>query len=464
MLVLTGVAAAQGWPSAAYVSPEAGLPPVLRGHLWMGYGGEFLHDDLWQDTRHKFNINIGLTDHVGLAMSGSSRDLSGLGAFQKGPEDSRLGLSYWPINSKDRPLRIGFNSNFVLPTGYRDQELYYDSLSATGGVLPSFSMKQTGGELFLGGLWNPATVAEVNAFGGYFASSDRLEQSFRWGSRLWLAPFGPRIAAELGFAQSFTRIGTMPNTQVMSSGLAITGPWGFQIAPGFSADLADEPVYGFNIGLRFEGRLSRQLFPERSGAPRIAHHEGTILIAPPMASVPLADRDELWKALLHELEPAFDNVEPLSSLDLPGLPYDGSTNTAFWNTVEAIALANPDVRWLMITDVDHEAVAAGGGVRVPLLFSQPKWRAECRARVRLIHLGALEMAADRVMTARAEQRTAAKLSFVSSDEQRGLSLAESRALTLDAYQRFGKQLAGTLDIQDQTDTEDEEIRALGDRR
>jgi hypothetical protein len=464
MLVLAGTACAQGWPSAAYVSTDAGLPPVIRSHLWMGYAGELLHDDTWTDTRHKFNIHIGLTNHVGLALSGSARDLSGFGAFQRGPEDSRIGLAYWPLNTKDSPLRVGVNSNFILPTGYRQHQFYYDSSAAVAAAMPSFSMEQTGGEVLLGALWNPVSIAEMNVFGGYFSSADRMEQSFRWGSRLWLAPFGGRVAAELGFAQAFTRVGMLPNTQVMSSGLAISGPWGFQLAPGFSADLTDKPVYGFNIGLRFEGRLSHRLFPERVREPAIIRHEGMLLIAPPQTSVPLNDREELWKALQTELKPAFESVEPLVSLDMPGLPYHDETSSEFWKSVSAIALANPEARWLLVADVDREEIAPVGGVTVPMVVSQPTWTAECRMRVRLIHLGALEMATDQIIDARAEHRQAVKLAFVSSAEAHGLSYAESRALMQETYQKLGHQIAAKLTIDAEPVQPREEIRALGDRR
>jgi hypothetical protein len=464
ILVLASVAGAQGWPSQAIVSPDAGLPPVARGHLWLGYSGAFLHDATWHDTRHNFNVNIGLANNVGLSLSGSARDITGLGAFQRGPEDSRLGLNYWPLEVKSGHLRAGFNTNFLLPTGFQEQQPYYDSVSARSGLFPAFSTKQTGGELFLSGLWMPASIAELNTFGGYFSTSDRMEQAFRWGSRMWLAPFGSRVAAELGFAQSFTRVGAMPNTQVMTSGLSITAPWGFQLAPGFSADLADKPVYGFALGIRFEGRLASGLFPEPARAPEITRHEGTILIAPPCSTEPLVDGAELWKSLQQEIAPAFDAMQPLSSLDQPGLPFDGSTKAGFWSSVEAIALANPDARWLLVTEIDHEAVAPAGGLQIPLLVSMPKWVAECHLRMRLVHLGALELATDRMLTARAIKRMQPHMSLLSDQEHGVLSLEQSRALSLESYRIAGRDIATSISIPEAIKLQEEESHALGDRR
>ena len=143
----------------------------------------------------------------------------------------------------------------------------------------------------------------MNAFAGYFSTSDNAEQAFRWGVGTTLAPFGQRVSTEIFYSSSQTRTGILPNTEVLSARLGINLKWGLKLLPGIWADLQDQPLYGISVGLKYDAGLSKKVFtPKESAsavpAPPIPRRSGVVLVPPaPESDVPLAGKDELWKEL-----------------------------------------------------------------------------------------------------------------------------------------------------------------------
>ncbi len=170
-----------------------------------------------------------------------NRDISGKGAFQNGAEDARLGLSLWPLSYKER-VEFGINGQLMLPTGFRDEQSYYDSTTNQVVTLPAYSLEQSAGQLSFATNWTPSRAAELNAFMGYFGTSDNSEQALRWGLGMSLTPFGKRIGASVAYGQSITRVGHLPDTEVLRGGLDIQLPWGFGLHPAMYAELEDDPL------------------------------------------------------------------------------------------------------------------------------------------------------------------------------------------------------------------------------
>jgi hypothetical protein len=443
-LALTSAVWGQTWPSGAIFVPESGLPGPEAGKLRLSIGGAMLRNDTWTDTRTRLGFAVGLGHGVGLSLSSGAREVRGCGAFQQGIEDSRLGLSFWPRIS-DR-LSAGLNANFIVPTGFRKQESYYDGLHDTTGLLPTFSIGQTGGEVYSGLLMSLGPSADVNAFAAYFSTADRAEQAFRWGLGTRLAPLGPRWSAELSYGQSIVREGKYPDTEMFSAALAVRLPWGFTIVPGMTADLDNEPVYGGSLGLRFESRFPGGILPPRKAeiVEERLRLSGRVLVAPPLTALDLADRNQLWHSIQEELHGTFDEVLPLESLDLPGLPYDDRTAAALGASIRAIADAHPEAQWLLIARVVHEDVERRGGLRIPLVVSRPEWRAECRLQVRLVNLQTCAAHAEHIIDGVAVSHKPPLLPAVSAPENEVLSMAESRDLTFKAYREAGRVIAREL--------------------
>ncbi len=387
---------------------------------------------------------MGLGRNLGIHLGLSTRDLSGHGAFQKGPEDGRAGLSFWPVRNPDGLFELGMRGDLLFPTGFRKQEVYYDELSESYQQLPAFSLKQNAGEFFGGLALHPSPAAELNAYCGYFSTADKQEQAFRWGVGAFLAPFGSSVAAEFGYGQSFTRVGSIPHTQVISSGLALRLPYQFTVVPGFSADLTDEPRYGASIALRFSTGLPRALFPEPEDLePVIRRFAGTVLVPPPLTDIPLTNAESLWQSLREQIAVSFESVEELPTLDRPGFPYDPSSEPKFWQTMQALALDYPLTRWVLITEVEKEDITRKG-VDVPYLVAHPTWVAECALRVRLVDLVSMSVETDRHISAQATYRYAPRIALVSTSENGPLSSARSRELAQEAYRLAGREIALSL--------------------
>jgi hypothetical protein len=446
LLSFTGCLYAQNWPSAAIPDPDLALPGPLDGKLSVCVNGAYMKSSGWTDQRSRITLGLGLGRGIGFSACGAMRDLSGLGAFQKGPEDTRLGLSFWPQFS--RHFALGLNGYFIVPTGYHKQEVFYSAATDTTGTLPLFSLKQTGGELYAGAAWAIAPAAEVGANIGYFSTADKLEQAFRWGMNATLAPFGPRAAVELNYASSITRIGSLPNTEIFTTGLAVQAGWGFSVVPGLWAELKDEPVYGASIGLRFSAHIPQaavfQTQEQVLAEIEERHIAGRVLIAPPLSRNDLADRDLLWKSIQDNVQGVFDDTEPLTSLDVPGLPYNDRDRDQQESSLRAIAAAHPQMEWLLISKVEQEDVSKQGGVSIPLLVAQPTWTALCKMQFRLVNLK--DRALDRTLRidGKAEKRSAPLLPMMSSVENNVLSFSESRELTFAAYREAGRKIALAL--------------------
>lgn len=443
LLVMVTPLRAELWPSPATADPGLGLLNPAAGRLTLHVNSLYLHNNAWADRRTGFGAALGLGNGLGIAVRSSARDLSGYNAFQRGIEDTRLGLSWWPAAAEH--VSVGINGNFIVPTGFREQHTYYDPIADSTRVLPAFSLGRTGGELYGGmaGLLGPA--ARVNVFAGYFSTSDQLDQAFRWGLGAWVAPFGLRYAAEFGYAQSLVRTGGFPSTDVFSAALAAQLPWNITAVPGLWADLSNRPTYGVSLGLRFSAPLPAAAFraPDQMAVP-LPRVNGMLLVAPPVATIDLADRDALWRSIQTEMRPSFDAVLPLPSLDRPGLPYNDNDVMQREQTIRAIAEAYPEAQWLLISRVEREDVIQQGGFSIPLIVQQPQWIAHCRLNVQLVNLR--DRGADRqqLIEVRAVRRDSPLVPVVSKPEGGMLSMSESRALTFEAYREAGREIAREL--------------------
>ncbi len=443
ILVLAALAQAQSWPSAAVPDPLSGAKPVPAGHFRLEGFGAQLANDTWTDNRMGAGFQIGLASGLALSAATGNRDVAGMGAFQNGAEDARLGLSVWPLSYKER-LAFGFNGQLSLPTGFRDVQSYYDSTTNQVIELPAYSLEQTAGQLSLGTSWSPSKAAEIGAFFAYFGTSDNSDQAFRWGTQLSLTPFGKRVGASVAYAQSITRVGNLSDTEVLRGALDLQLPWGFGLHPGVYAELEDNPLMGTSIGLSFEGRLPRSVFPPKELAPIAPVRDGSLLVPPPISSLPMADNDELWYQLRESMKPAFDNVQPLPSLDRPGLPFDEMNRSSFWNTMAAVSAAYPNSRWLLITHVDDETVVRGSTISIPLILSKPKIEAACKIRVQLVDLYEQTSYPERTIMATADLNDGLRSPLLSTVEKEKISVSQAREATMKAYRNAGREVALSL--------------------
>jgi len=445
IMALACSAGAQTWPSGAISDPDAGLPCPSAGMLSLRVSGAMLSNDVWSDSRSKFSLCMGLGRGLGISAGSSFRDLSGHGAFQRGVEDTRVGLSYWP---KLVPgFAAGVNGYFAIPTGYRTQESYYDQASNSAQTLPAFSLEQTAGELYTGAVWSLAPAAEVNAFAGYFSTSDKVQQAFRWGLGASIAPFGPRVTAEFGYGQSLTRTGDFPGTETFAAALVVNVVHCFSLAPGMWADLSDDPLYGASLGLRLCAPVARMTVQEDHTAtpayplPRLG---GTVLVPPPLSGRDLADGSELWQCIQGGVVETFDEVTALPTLDVPGLPFNDESDESMQRSVRALAGSHPEADWVLISRVEREDISRGRGLKIPLLMEQPAWTAQCRLRVRLVNLRSGETHFLEVVEARATHRGDPLLTAVAAADKEVLSMSASRELTFEVYREAGRVIAREL--------------------
>ncbi len=433
---------AEPYPSGAIPDLEGGLPNTMRGRLTASIQANQLADEEWTDTRSNLRIGIGLGRSLALHLGASSRDLAGKGAFQKGTEDTRIGLSFWPVRNPNGILEFGVRGDVLLPTGFRTQESYYDSSSGMVKQLPAFSLGQNAGEMTGGMALHPSPAAEMNVFASYLSTSDRKEQAFRWGVAAWIAPFGPRVAGEIAYGQSFTRIGSLPHSQVMSSGLAMQLPLGFTVVPQFTADLSETPDYGAGLSLRFTAPLPHSMFPvKEDAAASIRKFSGAILIPPPIADIPIGDKQDLWSALREEVGAAFESIHDLASLDLPGYPFDNQSEEKFWQSMRGISMNNPGARWILVSEVVREEVSCKNGFTIPLILTAPVWQSRCDLRVRLVDMLSLSVESDRRISGNATRKCALRLTMLSSTQDDLLSSVEARKLTFAAYRNAGRNAA-----------------------
>ena len=441
ILILAVAVQAQTWPSGAIIDPAVGAPPPDEGELFIAASTASLSNESWKDGKNRFELGIGLGKGLGLLASTSTRNLSGFGAFQQGIEDTRVGLAVWPLDIFNGKVRFGLNSNLIIPTGYRTQEAYYDTTTQSAALLPAFTNDQTAGELLPGMIWSPGRAAAINVFGGLFSTSDKTEQAFRWGLGMKLSPFGERMTADLGYSQSIIRAGAYPETEVLTAGLDIGLNWGLSIRPGFWAELEDDPMVGMGIGFSFTSRLPKSVFPPKAPPPVPVHRSGIVMVAPPLSDLPLAGMEELWKELRQQVQPSFDKVTELESLDQPGLPYNDTERTRFWNSMNAIAAANPNSQWLLITHVESEAVNRIPGLSIPLMVTQPTWQAACRLRFQLVDLFAMKSYGEQMVEATAVRKDGIRLPIFSPVEKDILSTDDSRELTFQAYRNAGREIS-----------------------
>jgi hypothetical protein len=388
-------------------------------------------------------FEIGIAKGLSLSGAVANRDLSGNGAFQRGAEDARLGLAFWPLLYKDK-LRAGVNGNLILPTGFREQQAYYDSTANNVVTLPAYTLDQTAAQFSFGTSWSPGRAAELAGFAGYMGTSDNLYQAFRWGMGLSLTPFGKTVGASFDYGQSITRAGTLPNTEVLRGGLDVELPWGFGLHPGVYAELEDDPMIGAAVGLSFQARLPHSVYPDKPRPPKPAVRLAVALVAPPISDQPMADNEQLWKNIRESLKPSFEAVLPLESLDLPGLPFEEVNRGSFWNSMAAIAAAYPDARWLLITHVENESVSRAAGLSIPLVVTQPTWEATCKLRVQLVDLIELAAYPEQIIEASAIGKEGLRSPMLSSLEKEKLSLERVRELTLEAYRKAGVEIAIAL--------------------
>lgn len=441
LLILTANIWANPWPSGGHLDPQAGAPPTPRGLLHCGLSYSPLSNDYWKDSRMRMNLSMGLTNSIGLFISGSQRDVSGFGSFQRGTEDMKMGLGVWPVQLAQGRFRLGMNANLLLPTGFRGQQLYYDSLG-NASLLPAFSLNQSAGEFFAGSSWKIGAAAELNAFGGLFSTSNRSDQAYRWGLNTWLAPFGPRIALETGFVQSFTRTGELPNTSQLTAALSMKLPMGMRLVPGFSADLTDDPLVGAGIELRLSKFLPSSVFPEiAKGPPEFECLSGVALIPPPQVGGACTDCNACWQSLRAQMTLSFEQVAALQSLDQPGLPFVESSSARFWQSVKAIGLANPEANWLIVTTIEQEGVAPAKGLDVPLLASRPQYQAQCNARVRVVNMLDLSLLVDEVISGKSKRALPVNVDFVNGSQEGMLTAANTRTLMFDAYRDLAEQIS-----------------------
>lgn len=443
ILVLATLAQAQTWPSGAISDPSAGAKPVSAGYFRLAGFGAQLSNETWQDNRSGAGFELGIGHSLALSGSTSNRDLSGKGAFQNGAEDARLGLSLWPLSYKER-VEFGINGQLMLPTGFRDEQSYYDSTTNQVVTLPAYSLEQSAGQLSFGTNWTPSRAAELNAFMGYFGTSDNSEQALRWGLGMSLTPFGKRIGASVAYGQSITRVGHLPDTEVLRGGLDIQLPWGFGLHPGMYAELEDDPLVGGAVALSFSGRLPRSVFPPQAMERLPEIRSGALLLPQPLSNLPLADNNELWKQLQESLAPSFEVVLPLASLDRPGLPFDEMNRASFWNTMAAIGAAHPEMRWLLITHVENETVSRANGLSIPLIISQPQIEAACKLRIQLIDLYEQTAYPERIVMATAVMNDGLRSPLLSTVEKEKVSAVRAREITLAAYRNAGREVSLSL--------------------
>ncbi len=443
ILVLAGLVQAQSWPSGAISDPALGAKPVPVGMFRLAGFGSQLANDIWEDNRMGVAFEVGLASGLGLSAATSNRDVAGRGAFQNGAEDARLGLSVWPLSYKER-LAVGLNGHLILPTGFREQESYYDSTRNEVISLPAYSLKQTAGQLSLGTTWTPGRAAKLSSFFGYFGTSDNLEQAMRWGMQLSLTPFGDRVGASMSYAQSITRVGNLPDTEALRGGLDFQLPWGFGVHPGVYAELENDPLMGGIVTLSYQGRMPLSVFPPKALAPMAPIRNGALLVAPPLSTLPMADNDELWYQLRESMKASFDVVMPLPSLDRPGLPFDEMKRANFWNTMAAISAAYPNMRWLLVTHVENETVVRGSSVSIPLIVSKPKIEAACKLRVQLIDLFEQTAYPERTVMATAILSDGLRSPLLSTVEKEKVSLSQAREVTMKVYRKAGQEVALTL--------------------
>lgn len=443
MLVLVCAAEAQVWPGGALCGSETGLPCSPAGHITFKLAGAMLQSDHWRDARSRFSFDIGLGRGLGMSVSGSTRHLKGYGAFEKGFEDTRLGMSFWPSFSSK--IAAGINGHFIVPTGYRRPEFYYDAAADTSLVLPAMSLKQTAGEICGGAVWTIGPAAEVNVFGGYFGTSDRAEQAFRWGLGTRLSPFGESCWAELNYTQSNTRTGALPSTETFEAALPFRAGWGVTLVPGLWADLDSEPLYGASLGLRFSahvpGIAPLQALHVTAAPPRIA---GVALVAPPLSDMLLADGKELWQSIQDGVRASFDDVKPLVSLDLPGLPFNDGSEEPLHSSIRALAQAHPDADWLLISRVIREDISRQSGGSVPLMVTRATWAAQCKLKVQLVDLRGERIRCAQIIEGRALKKDFPQLALMSPSDDEVLSMNASRQLTFEAYRSAGREIAREL--------------------
>jgi hypothetical protein len=441
ILILAIAVQAQTWPSGAIIDPSVGAPPPAEGELYISASTASLSNDHWKDSKNRVEFGIGLGKGLGLLASTSTRNLSGSGAFQQGIEDTRVGLAVWPLEAFNGKLRFGLNSNLILPTGFRTQEAFYDSTTQGLALLPSFTNDQTAGEILPGIVWTPGKAATLNMFGGLFSTSDKAEQAFRWGMGMKLNPFGEHVTAELGYSQSIIRAGLYPETEVLTAGVDIDLKWGLSVKPGFWAELEDDPMVGMGVGFSFTSRLPKSVFPPKAPAPVPVYRKGIVMVPPPLSDLPLAGINELWKELRQQVRPSFDNVIELESLDQPGLPYNDTERSRFWNSMNAIAAAYPNVQWLLITRVESEEVNRVSGLTIPLMVSQPTWEAACRLRFQLVDLFDMKSYGEQIVEVTAVRKDGLRLPIMGTIEKDVLSTDDSRELTFQAYRNVGREIA-----------------------
>ena len=443
ILILASTACAQVWPSGALCGSESGSPSAPVGEFTLSASGGILNGGHWHDSRARMYADLGLGHGLGLSLATSLRDLHGFGAYVKGVEDTRLGMSFWPEYSPT--LRVGLNGFLTVPTGYRKQEWYYDSEADTNLLLPSLSLKQTGGEIYTGLAWSIAPAADLRLFGGYFSTSDRTEQAFRWGVGTIIAPFGKRCWGELNFSQSISRSGSLPTTQTLDATVPFTAGAGIIAVPGIWADLDDVPMYGLSLGLRFEAIVPGLAVPK---PPHItvtpARIAGVVLVAPPQSDVTLADGKELWQTIQEGVSGSFDEMKPIATLDFPGLPYDSRAEEPPTATIQALALAHPEADWLLVSRVVNEDVSRQNGLSVPLVVSQPLWAAKCKLKIQLVDLRGERVCRTQIIEGHAEKKDDPQLAALSSGDTSYLGQSASRTLTLEAYRDAAREIAREL--------------------
>jgi hypothetical protein len=442
LLVIAAKAFAEPWPTAAIPDPQAGLSGTKAGQLEICAQGSMLKVQPWSEKRTMLSLGLGLGHGFGLNLSSNAREISGYGSFQRGLGDSKLGISFWPeISDK---MELGINGDFIIPTGFRTQEAYRDANSDSIQLMPALGMGQTGGEMYAG-FGVKLGSASLHTSIGYLTTSDRADQAFRWSFGTRISPFGPRYTAELDYAQSMTRKGTLPDAEVLSAAVAVGLPWGFTLAPGLWADLGSNPIYGGSLGLRFTAPLGyAQSLPKNRLADNavevIEPHKGLILVPPPRADFSLADENELWNILQQEAGNAFASVRTLPSLDVPGLPYDDRTPDAREKSLRALALANPDAQWLLITRMEKEDVSRQKASGMSSLLPQSAWKAECRLHVDVVNLTDNSVLISKTIISKSTRRDH-PLKTISGSSDDVLSLADSRALTIEAYHEAGTMFA-----------------------
>ena len=441
ILSLACAAESQVWPGGALCGSETGQPCSPAGHLSFRLAGAMLKSDHWRDQRSRFAFDIGLGKGIGLSVAGSTRYLRGYGAFEKGMEDTRLGLSFWPSASR---LSIGVNGYLIIPTGYRKSQTYYDDVSRQSLSLPEMTLGQSGGELFSGAKWTLGPAAELNVFGGYFCTSDRTEQAFRWGLGTKLLPFGESCWAELNVDQSITRVGTLPNTETLEAAIPFHAFSGLTVVPALWADLNTEPLYGLSLGLRFSSAVKSMQSSKPAVIISPARVAGVVLVPPPLTDIVLADGKELWQSIQDGVGTGFDVAKPLATLDLPGLPFNDKSAESLGSSIRAIAQAHPDADWLLITRVLHEDVSRQRGINIPLMVSRPVWAAQCRLKIQFVNLRTENVTSVQIVEGTALMKDNPQLAVLSSGDDTVLSMNASRRLTFEAYKNAGQVIAREL--------------------